>query len=146
MQKRITQAAEAAWGVEFIEGCIEVDRDLVEGLLDLDFFVGLDDVTDHDVVVAIDIQTAVLPHDDFLSIVLVALERAEFAWYLTITIADEADLVVALDLPFDDHTAGDGTDLGDFEVCWTSRLATTFSLISGESIPSIADLMSSMVS
>ena len=28
VQKRITpQAAEAAWGVEFIEGCIEVDRD-----------------------------------------------------------------------------------------------------------------------
>ena len=40
----------------------EVDRDLVEGLLDLDFFVGLDDVTDHDVVVAFDVQTAVLTH------------------------------------------------------------------------------------
>ena len=30
---------------------------LVEGLLDIDLFVSLDDVTDHDVVVAIDVQT-----------------------------------------------------------------------------------------
>ena len=65
---------------------------LVEGLLDLDLFVGLDDITDLDIVIAFDIQTTVLTHDDLLSVVLISLEGAELTSVLDDTITDETDL------------------------------------------------------
>ncbi len=82
----------------------------------LDFFdcVGFDDVADLDVVVALDVQSAVHTDNHFLDVVLEALEAVELVVCNDDTVADNADKGGAGNLAVEDVAArnsADGRDL-----------------------------------
>ena len=81
--------------------------------LSLDLFnsIGLDNVTYLDIIVALDIKTAIHSHQNLLDIILEPLERAEFACIYDDTVTDYADLRSSLKLTLTDDTSGNGTDL-----------------------------------
>src|SRR5579883_2057292 len=77
--------------------------------------VGFDDVADFKVLVAGDLEAALVAFGDFADIVFEAAERFEFAFEDDRLIAQDADFAAARDLAVFDVAAGDGADLADLE-------------------------------
>src|SRR6185295_10490304 len=75
----------------------------------------LDDVVLPDVVVARDLDAALVALDDFLHVVLEALEALDLARVHHLAVPDQAALVAALHLAGDHDAAGDRADAGDPE-------------------------------
>src|SRR5687768_15377940 len=80
-----------------------------------DDLVGFDDVSDLDVVVRLDRETALVAGEDLAGVVLEALQAAQLAGVDLDAVADDPDLGGAGDLALDDEAAGHGADLGDLE-------------------------------
>ena len=79
-------------GVILATGGLIMIRELLESSLDLLDSISLDNVADLDVVVALDVQTAVHTHVNFLDIVLESLEGSELSCIDYDTVADHAHL------------------------------------------------------
>ena len=88
---------------------------ILESSLDLFDCVSLDYVADLDVIVALDIKTAVHTHVNLLDIILESLERSEFSSVHNDTVADHAHLRCTGKLTFANDTSGNCTDLRNLE-------------------------------
>src|SRR5581483_2806074 len=77
--------------------------------------VGFDDVADFKVLIAGDLEAALVAFGDFADVVFEAAERFEFAFEDDRLIAQDADFAAARDLAVFDVAAGDGADLADLE-------------------------------
>ena len=84
---------------------------ILELSLDLFNSIGLDNVTYLDIIVALNVKTAIHSHQNLLDIILEPLERAELACVYNDTVTDYADLRCSLKLTLTDDTSGTGTDL-----------------------------------
>ena len=118
----------------------------LQGLSYLDLLEGFDEVAFYNVVVALDTQTALHVETSLLDIVFTMLERREFASVDHDTVTDYAAFVSTFGFTSRTIQPAIVPTLEIRKVCNTSRVAVTSSLISGESIPAIADLISLMVS
>src|SRR5258706_16050985 len=74
---------------------------------------GLDHVPDAYVVVARDLDAALVAFRDLLDVVLEALQGPDLARVDDLAVADQAHLAGALDLALRHDAAGDGADAGD---------------------------------
>ena len=92
-----------------------LDARTLKRSLDLFDSVSFDYVTHLDVVVALDIQTAVHTHMNFLDIVLESLEGSKLSGVNNDTVTDHAHLRVSLELTLADNTSCDSTHLGNLE-------------------------------
>src|SRR5690606_11140600 len=79
------------------------------------FLEGLHDIGFPDIVVVLDLQTTVVAFGHFLHVVLEPFERRQFPGIDHHPVAYQADLGVPENLSAGYHTAGNGTELGDFE-------------------------------
>ena len=83
----------------------------LERSLDLFDSVSLDNVTYLDVIVTLDIETAVLTQCHFLDIILESLEGSELTCVDHDTVADHAHFGSSLDLTIADNTSRDCSHL-----------------------------------
>ena len=85
--------------------------------LPLDFLdsISLDNVTDLDIVISLDIETAVKTCSNLLDIILESLERSELACINHDTVTDHAHLRSSLKLTLTDNTSGNCSHLRDLE-------------------------------
>lgn len=83
--------------------------------LDLNLFVGFDDIAYLDVIEIIDIQTTFIAGGNLFHIILEPFQGSQFARVDHHSVTDDTDIVVSVDLAIQYHTTGDGTHLADLE-------------------------------
>ena len=89
------------------QAAVQFDKRALERSLDLFYSVSLDNVSDLDVVVTLDVKTAVLTQCHFLDIILESLEGSELTCVDHDTVADYAHFGSSLELTLADNTSSD---------------------------------------
>ena len=78
--------------------------------VDFDFFKAFDDVTDFEVVVSGNRETAVIAREDFFDVVFEAFERAEVACVADDTFTNQAHFAATFDFAFANDSTCNCTD------------------------------------
>jgi hypothetical protein len=115
-------------------------------LLNLRFLKRLQNIPCLNIVKVNNVQTALESAYNLFGVVLESFEGSEIAGVDNYTVADNANFAVAVNLSFPDNTTGYCSNFGYVERFQHFKVAVISSLISGESIPSIAALISSIAS